>query len=328
MLIPGKTLPAVFGAGSPKMNAGDLENHGWELALSWRDELQLADKPFGYNISVGLSDSKAKITRFDNPKGLLNNYFVGQQLGDIWGYQVDGLFASNEEASNWKINQDYVDNVRVTASGDWSKLQAGDMKFVDVNGDGLVNEGDNTLSNPGDQVIIGNDRARYTFGINLGARWDGFDVSAFFQGIGRQHWYPGTNADKFWGPYSRPYYSFVPENFADDVWTPENTDAYYPLLRGYNALNSRGAMVTKNDRYLQDLAYIRLKNLTVGYTLKQSWIQKMKISNARIFVVGENMWTATKLRSDYIDPEQAAQEVNGRSYPVSKTSSFGIDITF
>ena len=328
MLIPGRTLPAVFGAGSPRMNAGDLENRGWELAVSWRDQQALAGKPFGYNISVGLSDSKAKITRFDNRENLLNNYYVGQEVGEIWGYRVDGFFQSDDEAANWPINQDYVDNQRLSAPGDWSRLQAGDMKFIDVNGDGVVNEGDNTLSNPGDQVIIGNNRARYTFGFNLGANWNGFDVSAFFQGIGRQHWYPGNNADKFWGPYSRPYYSFVPENFTDDVWTPENPDAYYPLLRGYIALNSRGSLNVRNDRYLQDLAYIRLKNLTVGYTLPVNLVQKAKISRARLFVSGENLWTATKLRSDYIDPEQAAQEVNGRAYPYSKTFSFGIDITF
>lgn len=328
MLIPGKTLPAVFGAASPKTNAGDLKNKGWELSLAWRDQFQMANKPFSYNIGLGLSDSKATITRFDNKEGLLSNYYVGQVLGDIWGYKTDGFFTSNEEAGNWKINQNYVDNVRLAASGNWTQLQAGDLKFVDVNQDGAVNNGKNTLNDPGDQVIIGNSRARYTFGINLGASWQGFDVSTFFQGIGKQNWWPGGNADKFWGPYSRPYYSFVPKDFENDVWTPENTNAYFPLLRGYNALNDRGALNVKTDRYLQDLAYLRLKNLTIGYTVPQDFLKKLKLSNARIFASGENLWTTTKLRSKYIDPEQAAQEVNGRAYPYSKTFSFGIDLTF
>lgn len=334
MLIAGKTLPAVFGAASPKTNAGDLKNKGWELSLAWRDQFMVANKPFGYNIGIGLSDSKAKITRFDNKEMLLSNYYVGQTLGEIWGYKTDGFFQSNEEAANWKINQDYVDNVRLAASGDWTKLRAGDLKFVDIGGgpdgapDGKVNNGRNTLTNPGDQMIIGNSRARYTFGFNLGANWQGFDVSAFFQGIGRQHWWPGANADKFWGPYSRPYYSFVPKDFEEDVWTPENTDAYYPLLRGYIALNDRGSLNVKSDRYLQDLAYIRLKNLTVGYSIPKKLLQRVKLGNARIYVSGENLWTATKLRSKYIDPEQAAQETNGRSYPISKSFSFGLDLTF
>lgn len=112
------------------------------------------------------------------------------------------------------------------------------------------------------------------------------------------------------------------------MWTPENTDAYYPLLRGYIALNDRGSLNVKSDRYLQDLAYIRLKNLTVGYSIPQKLLQRVKLGNARIYVSGENLWTATKLRSKYIDPEQAAQETNGRSYPISKSFSFGLDLTF
>src|SRR5690606_32267406 len=185
------------------------ENRGWEVSLSYREQFEVGDKPFTLNVSAGLSDSKAKITRFDNPRGLLTDYYVGQELGEIWGFKTDGLFQSNEEAANYAVNQNYVDNVRLSAPGEWSRLQAGDLKYLDLNGDNIVNQGDNTLSNPGDQVIIGNSRARYTYGFNLGANWNGFDVSAFFQGIGRQHWYPGTNADNFWGPYSRPYFSFV-----------------------------------------------------------------------------------------------------------------------
>src|SRR5690606_37444071 len=328
MLVPGKTLPAVFGAASPRQNAGDLKNVGWELAVAWNDQKTLGGKPFGYNFSLGLSDSKAEITRFDNREKQLNNFYVGQQLGEIWGYRIDGIFQSDEEAANWKINQDYVDQQRLKAPGNWSNLQAGDVRFVDVNGDGKVDPGLNTLADPGDQVVIGNSLPRYTFGVNLGASWNGFDLSAFFQGIGRQHWYPGNNADKFWGPYSRPYFSFVPRDFNDDVWTPENPDAYFPLLRGYNALNDRGALNVKNDRYLQNLAYVRLKNLTVGYSLPMILLEKASISRARIFVSGENLVTLTKLRSDYIDPEQAAGETNGRAYPFSKTFSLGIDITF
>ncbi len=328
MLIPGKTLPAVFGASSPKTNAGDLRNVGWELSMAWRDQFELSDKPFGYSFGLGLSDSKAEITRFDNQEYLLNNYYVGQTLGDIWGYRIDGLFQSNEEAANWGVNQDRVDSRRLSAPGDWSKLQAGDIRFVDLNGDKAINEGKNTLFDPGDQVIIGNSRARYTFGVNLGANWQGFDVSAFFQGIGKQNWWPGSNADKFWGPYSRPYYSFVPQDFEEDVWTPENPDAYFPLLRGYIALDGNSSLNVKSDRYLQDLAYIRLKNLTIGYSLPISVMSKLKLSNARIYLSGENLWTATKLRSKYIDPEQAAQESNGRAYPYSRTFSFGLDFTF
>jgi TonB-linked SusC/RagA family outer membrane protein len=334
MLIPGKTLPAVYGAATPKQNAGDLRNTGWELSVSWQDRKQLGGKPFGYNIGLALSDTKAEITRFDNPSNLLNNYYVGQELGEIWGYRVAGLFQSNQEAADYQkiVNQDYVNRQRLGAPGDWKNLQAGDVKFIDVNGDGVVNSGKNTLDEPGDQERIGNMLPRYRFGINLGANWAGFDLSVFFQGIGKQDWYPGNNADKFWGPYSRPYYSFIPKDFTNDIWTPENPNAYFPLLRGYDALNDRGALNVKNDRYLQDLAYIRLKNLTIGYSLPAQWIAKAKLTRARVFVSGENLWTATKLRSDYIDPEQASGEltgdINGRTYPFTRTFSLGLDVTF
>ncbi len=328
MLIAGKTLPGVLGASAPKENAGDLRNIGWETAIAWQDRIVVAGRPLSYNIGLGLADSKAKITRFDNPNLLLSNYYVGQQLGQIWGYRVEGLFASDEEAKAWKVNQDYVNKQRLGAPGEWSQLKGGDMKFKDMDGNAIINDGKNTLDDHGDLEVIGNELPRYNFNFNVGASWANFDISAFFQGIGRQDWYPGNNADKFWGPYSRPYFSFVPRNFNDDVWTPENPDAYFPLLRGYIALNGGGSLNVKNDRYLQNLAYLRLKSLNVGYSIPASLLSKAKVSRARIYLSGENIFTATKLRSDYIDPEQASSEVNGRVYPFSKTFSFGLDVTF
>ncbi|WP_449439749.1 hypothetical protein [Pedobacter steynii] len=156
-----------------------------------------------------------------------------------------------------------------------------------------------------------------------------------FQGIGKQQWYPGNNADKFWGPFSRPYYSFVDKDFLKDVWTPENPNAYFPKLRGYEALNDRGELNVKNDRYLQDLAYIRLKNLTVGFSLPETVLKKIKLSKVRVYLSGENLFTFTKLRSNYIDPEQAAGDynnstvdANARVYPFSKVYSFGLDVSF
>ncbi|MBZ4187973.1 SusC/RagA family TonB-linked outer membrane protein [Niabella sp. 3A5MI-3] len=330
MLIPGKTLPAVYGEASPKTNAGDMQTRGWELLLAWSDHASVAGKPFNYNVSVGVGDYKAKITRFDNPQNLLSNYYVGQELGEIWGYKIGGFFKTDEEATEYQktVNQDFVNKQRLGAPGNWSKLMAGDMKFIDVNGDGVVNNGKNTLEDHGDLVKIGNKQPRYTFGINLGADWNGFDLSVFLQGIGKQQWYPGANADKFWGPYSRPYYSFLPVDFEEKIWNEENPNAYFPKLRGYEALNAGGSLNAPNDRYLQDLAYIRLKNLSIGYSLPESWLSKVKISRCRIYLSGDNIFTATKLKTKYIDPEMAAAEANGRIYPISKIYSFGLDLSF
>ncbi|QRR01027.1 TonB-dependent receptor [Dyadobacter sandarakinus] len=329
MLIPGKVLPAVYGATVPTENAGDLQTKGFELSLSWRNQTKLAGRIFSYNASFIVSDYKSKITRYDNPNKILSNRYVGQRIGEMWGYSIDGMFKTNEEAQAYTIDQTIVNKQRLSAPGDWSKLQAGDLKFLDLNGDGKISEGANTLADHGDLKIIGNSSPRFRYGINLGASWNGFDISALAQGILRRHWYPGSNADKFWGPYSRPYYSFIPREFEKDVWTPENQDAYFPLLRGYTALNGGGDLQARNDRYIQNIGYLRLKNVVIGYTIPPAITKKVRIPNARVYVSGENLLTYTPLRSKYIDPEQFdGDATNGRTYPLSKTFSAGLSINF
>ncbi|WP_439555414.1 TonB-dependent receptor [Dyadobacter sp.] len=329
MLIPGKVLPMVYGATVPTQNAGDLETKGFELSINWRDQFKLAGKSFSYNASFILSDYKAKITKFDNPNKILSNRYVGQTIGEMWGYSIDGYFKTNEEAQAYTVDQTLVNKQRLSAPGEWSKLQAGDLKFIDVNGDGKISEGANTLADHGDLKIIGNTSPRFRYGINLGASWGGFDFSALAQGILRKNWYPGANADKFWGPYSRPYYSFIPREFEKDVWTPENTDAYFPILRGYTALNGGGDLNARNDRYVQNVGYLRLKNVVIGYTIPASITKKVRIPNARIYVSGENLLTYTPLRTKYIDPEQFDGDgTNGRTYPLAKTYSAGLSINF
>ena len=330
MLINGKTLPSVYGAASPKQNAGDLLTKGWDLSIAWQDKGSLMGKPFGYNFGIVLSDYAAKITKFDNPNNLLSNYYVGQELGEIWGYSIDGYFKSDEEAQNWKINQDFVDGQRTGSPGEWSKLHAGDLKFKDLNGDGSINNGKNTLSDHGDLRKIGNSLPRYSFGVNLGFNWNNFDFSAFFQGIGKQNWYPNTEAGMFWGTFGRPYSSFIPSDFEGKLWTPENQDAYFPINRGYAAYDG-GELYYNNDKYLQNLAYVKLKNLTLGYNLPSSVIKKWKIERMRFFFTGQNLFTLTKLKSRYIDPEQItpdAADQGGRTYPFMKTYTIGLDVTF
>ncbi|WP_229311115.1 TonB-dependent receptor [Larkinella soli] len=329
MLVPGRVLPAVYGAGVPTQNAGDLRTKGFELAIAWRDQFKVAGKPFTYNASFNLSDSKSVITRFDNPNKILSSRYVGQTIGEIWGYSIDGYFKTNEEAQSYTVDQTLVNRQRLSAPGEWSKLQAGDLKFVDLDGNGKIDQGANTLADHGDLKIIGNSRPRYRYGLSLGAGWNGFDLSVLAQGIVRRNWYPGANADKFWGPYSRPYYSFIPADFEKDVWTPENPDAYFPVLRGYTALNAGGDLNAPNDRYIQNAGYLRLKNVVVGYTIPEALTRKVRIPRARIYFSGENLLTATPLRTKYIDPEQLDGDgTNGRTYPLSKTVSAGLNITF
>ena len=339
MLIPGETLPGVFGATSPKQNAGDMRTKGYEFSLSWNDQFEVAGKPFKYGISFGLGDATSEITKFATESTMSNpNYdprnakitdnYVGKKFGEIWGYRIDGFFKSDEEAANWKIDQTQVNSQIKKSPGEWGHLRAGDLKFVDLNNDGKITPGLGTLKDPGDMEVIGNSEPRYNYNFNLNASWNGIDVSALFQGIGRRDWYPASNADKFWGPFSRPYFSFVPEDFVSKLWSEDNPDSYFPVLRGYTALNGGGCLNSPNDKYIQNIGYLRLKNLVIGYTLPKEWIQKAYIQNLRVYVSGENLITWTPFETDYIDPEQPIADSNGRSYPLSKTFSVGLDITF
>lgn len=334
MQTSGKKLPGAYGANEPKQNAANLRTKGWELMLTWNDAFKLANKPFRYNLSVGLADNTSEITKFDNPSKILSDYYVGQKLGDIWGYVVDGLFRTDEEAASYNVDQSAVNFVINTAQVN-PGLHAGDMKFVDLDGDHKISSGSNTADDPGDRKIIGNSLPRYTYSIQGGFDWYGFDFSIYLQGVGHQDWYPGTNSVFFWGPYARPYSSFIPRDFLSNVWSPENPDAYFPRPIGYLALGNNRSLGVVNDRYLQNLAYCRVKNITVGYTIPAVWTKKVKIERLHIYFSGENLFTFSPLKSDYIDPEQASAENsiksangNAKLYPWSKTYSFGVNVTF
>ncbi|MDR1938713.1 MAG: hypothetical protein LBQ73_09505 [Tannerellaceae bacterium] len=328
MLVPGQTLPAVFGAASPQQNAGDLRTTGYELVLTWKDQLELKGKPLHYGISFVFGDATSEITKYDNPNKLLANHYVGKKWGEIWGYKIDGYFKSDEEAANWGIDQRLVNTQIQNAPGEWGRLRAGDLKFVDINGDKAITPGKQTADDPGDMVILGNSEPRYNYGVNANAGWNGLDLSIFLQGIGRRDWYPNNNADKYWGPYSRPYFSFLPKNFADLVWSEENPDAYFPVLRGYTALNTGGCLRNPNDKYMQNIGYLRVKNLVIGYSLPNQWMKKLNVQRCRLYLSGENLFTWTPFETDYIDPEQPIADSQGRSYPLSRTLSVGLDITF
>lgn len=328
----GSTLPAVYGAASPKINANDLRNKGWEISIGWRDKFTLANKPFRYSVTAMLSDYTAKYTKVDNPTGNLSDKRVGQRVGEIWGYRVDGLFATTAEAQEYASRIDLTevawDYFRPDAGTYGNGIQAGDMKFLDLNGDNKVNGGTNTVDNPGDREIIGNSLPRYTYALNLSVDWQGFDLAVFFQGVGHQDWYAGNDNIKFWGPYVRPFASFQLRNFMSNVWSEDNPDGYFPRARAYSARDSKHSMYNVNDRYLQNIAYCRLKNLAVGYTLPDKVISKIGINRCRVYFSGENLFYFSPLKSDLVDPEEAAASKNTDSYPWYKTFAIGLNITF
>lgn len=335
MLQQGVDLPGVYGANSPLMNSADLRTSGYELAISWRDQFDLGGRPFGYNLSATLSDNKTVITKYDNKDEIFaKDYYVGMELGEIWGFVTDGLFQTDAEA---KAYAEQVDLSYITKrlTGGW---MAGDLKYVDLNGNGRIDIGENSAKNPGDRKILGNTNATLQYGFTVGFDYLGFDVSAFFQGTGNHYWYPNGESMMFWGPYSRPYCSFLPDDYLDNVWAEDNKDAYFPRPRAYSAYTDGAYLANVNDRYLQNIRYLRFKNLTVGYTVPQKATRKIGIEKVRVYFSGENLayWSPFKKHSRYIDPEAAFDRLSGGSpsrynnafYPWQKTMMFGVDITF
>ena len=319
MLAAARALPAVYGYNAPYENNGELRTNGFELVVGWTDKFNLAGKPFYYGVNLTLADSKTKITKFKgNESKVLGQDYEGMEWGEIWGYRIKGIYQSDQEAIDRGVDQSFL-GTRFTD-------KAGDLIFDDVDGSTKIDQGKGTLDDHGDLVRIGNAMPRYNYGITVNMAWMGFDFSMFWQGIGKQNVYPGGNNMLFWGPYARAYSSFIPEDFPSKVWSKNNRNAYFP--RPVADLARSFAMSRPNDRYLQNLAYCRLKNLTVGYTLPKTLTKKVYLEKVRLYFSGENLFITSKLKSDYIDPEQMMHDTNGRVYPFSKTFSFGLDVSF
>ena len=333
MFTVGVTLPAVFGATPPRGNYADLETKGWEAMLSWSDKFNLAHKPFGYDIRLTLADNSAVITKFNNPEKRLNDYYVGMKIGEIWGYTTEGFFVDAADIARHANQNKFLSNITAGV------IKPGDIKLLDKNGDGFVNEGANTADNPGDRWIIGNSSPRYTYGINLGGEWNNFFLSAFFQGVGKQDWFPSTEAGVFWGQYNRPY-GKLPRWHLDNHWTPENPDALLPRYVSRLANRNGGILREAQTRYIMNVAYIRLKNIQLGYNLPKNLISNIRATNARVYVSAENIWTYSplyKITKD-LDPENTgvSDQVfspggnagDGYNYPMLKGVTFGLSITF
>lgn len=360
MLTAGMPLPSVYGASSPKMNSADLRTKGYELSISWRDQFKLGGRPFGYSIKGSLSDYRSHITKYNNnPNYLLNDYYVGQRLGDIWGYVVDGLFASDEEAQ--KYTAEVCDATPIVTGRLTGGFRGGDLRFVDLetpvfkvdengktvldeNGlpvvdhyekDGRLSNGTNSVINPGDRKIIGNSLPSLQYGFNLAFDYCGFDFSIFFQGTGDHYWYPAKMNMMFWGPYAYSYTTFIQRDFIQRCWSEENPNAYFPRPRAYSSTG--GELSKTNSYYLQNIAYLRLKNLSVGYTIPDKITKKIGIEKLRIYFTGENLayWSPMLKNCAYVDPESAytrdsSENVaqDAMSYPWQKSFMFGIDLTF
>ena len=313
MVGPAMELPDVLGAKEPNTNNLDMTSKGWDLQISWRDMI----RDFSYGVSLTLSDNQITIDKYPNPsKDLGQTYYDGAKYGDIWGYTTVGIAGSQEEMDKHLANND-----QSFLGSNWT---AGDVMYKDLNGDGKVDRGEYTANDHGDLTVIGNSTPRYNFGLNLDAAWKGFDLKLFFQGTLKRDYMAGSAT--FWGATGTGKWQALGFKAHADYWTPDNKGAYYPRPDWNGGRNTN-----TQTRYLQNAAYCRLKNVTLGYTLPKSLTEKFYVENLRFFVSAENLFTITNF-TDIADPELIGAGYGdgnlGKTYPLSKTVSFGLSVTF
>lgn len=302
MLGPGRILPNILGMSEPLENAADMVTRGWELALTWNDQL---DNGLHYSVGFNLSDTRAEITKYDNPtKSLSSPYYEGQIVGDIWGYE-SSLFQSADE---------------IASAPDQSKLDGGiskvpgDIRFMDIDGNGVVDYGENTVDKPGDMKIIGNNKARYRYGFNISADWKGFDLGIFFQGVGKRDlMLPYTFKWQYGSMWQ------VPTAVGNDYWREDNAGGWLPVAR----FNGSRALGQNQTRYLLDASYLRLKSLSFGYTLPVSLTKQWGIQKCRVYFTGENLLTF-KHTPEGFDPELD----DPYKYPQQKSLALGLNVVF
>ncbi|WP_300699157.1 TonB-dependent receptor [Bacteroides sp.] len=368
MIVPGEGVTYTYGAGSPKGNFGSLRTQGWELAIDYNHRFR---NGLGVNGSFTLSDENGKITEYGDTKSI-DSWYVGKTYGEIWGYRTDRLYQKDDFVYNngqlvttWALNgkevaadtpgakkmnklsdpngvyQDYFQSGTIA-------FGPGDVKYKDLNGDGKIDNGSKSVAiitdkddpnygkrDTGDMEVIGNSTPSFQWGLRLGADYKGIDFSIFLQGVGNR---------KIWGAGFLAIPGFntgdgsMPQTFAGDYWREDRTDAFYPAA--YNMGGSNESFnLQKQDRYLLDMSYFRIQNITLGYTLPAVWTKKAMINKARIYVACENFFTFDNLRGLPIDPEEVSgfSMFNSDNYnsgrtgvgtPTMKNMSVGIQLNF
>jgi hypothetical protein len=334
MLSAGIQLPGVLGTEAPKQNIADLEVRGWELELGWQERAGKVN----YGINFNLSNNRGEITKFLNEGMLINNYYVGQEIGEIWGYVTDGYYTIDDfvegtlDAHLYGPDRQLKDGVPYIENA--PTPLPGDVKYKDLNGDGIINSGNNTLiteydengemiprTGPGDRKVIGNNNRKYQYGLNGFVEYKGFDFSFLLSGVGKRDL--NLNSDVIW-PFPSEFDNIYAHQL--DYWTPDNQDAYYPRIYGNpegNTNSNYGRSRWTQTKYLSDGSYLRIQNITFGYTFPIQLLNRVKMNRLRIFVAGDNLVTFDHLPTG-LDPDQSA---NG-AYPFMRNYSLGLNLTF
>ncbi|SFG39228.1 SusC/RagA family TonB-linked outer membrane protein [Pontibacter chinhatensis] len=322
MVGPAPELPVILGTGVPQINNTDMESKGFEIEASWQDNIG----EFNYGVRAVLADDYQVVTKYPNVTGNISQYYNGRKFGEIWGYTTVGIAKTQAEMDA------HLEKVDQSSMG--SNWGPGDIMYADLNGDGKINGGAGTLDDPGDRSIIGNSAMRYRYSLDLTGDWKGFDVRVFFQGVGKRDYMP--NGPYFWGVNGGMWQSagFMEHmDFFRDENSPMvqagvagvNLDSYFPAPDfGYGGKNQQ-----TQTRYLQNGAYLRLKNVQLGYSLPASLTSKIGVDRVRLYVSGENLLTFTDM-IDIFDPESVGLNGwnDGKTYPYARVLSFGLNLNF
>lgn len=327
MHTAGEALPVTFGATVPKINYGELTGNGFEIGVNYQ---HMFKNGLAISLSASLSHVTEKITKYNAQDRNIYGNYEGKRLGEIWGYETDRLFQADDFNADGTLKTGIAKQT-LYESGSF-KFGPGDVKYKDLDDDGEITYGSNTVEDHGDLKVIGNSLPNYEYSFNIGASYKGFDLSMFFQGVGKRDFWAG-------GPVAIPTggSSYMDSAFDHqmDYWTSENTDAFYPRPSDM-AWNANGKNYLRQTRFLANMAYLRCKNITVGYTLPANWMKKIYLQSCRIYFSAENLFEFDSLRLP-IDPETTGYKTGftgestwsfGRSYPYSRTLSFGMQVVF
>ncbi len=338
MIGPSEPLPGILGASVPRSNNATLRTRGWEASVRWNNEIR--ESGLSHFVSFNISDVQSVVMDYLNPTGIFTDWYAGKKVGEIWGYTANELFKSQEDVDGYlsQVDLSYI----------YSAWNPGDLKYLDINGDGKVNQGNNSINDPGDYSVIGNSSPRYLFGLSGGIEYKGFDFSFLLSGTGKRNYFAhyGTSAAgitnyPYWGigewahtaltPHHLDYFRDRPGDKYTGLYEGEaniNIDAFYP--RPYVQGNQNAKNRHPSTRYLMDLSYFRLQNVQLGYNLPQSVLKNLKLQKIRLYLSGENLFTKTKLPKT-IDPVALGVTSGiisiGQTYRADKMISAGINIT-
>ena len=332
MLI-ARTFPAVLGASAPAGNNGELKTWGWELSLNWNDYIG----KINYHIGGNVSDNQNKLVKFggqtlitDANRGY-NGAVEGYAIGTYFGLQYAGRIQSQKDIDDYS-KLFYASGTTVNggfssaSTSPQNSLRLGDNMYMDKNGDGKINF-------PQDAVAIGTDAPRFTYSFNGGADWNGIDVNFIFQAVGKRT----IIRDGNWRIPAAVVFQAQNAAFQDKWWESTRTDAPLPRLSTTGTINNYNyypsTWVAENG------AYLRLKNLVVGYTLPRSLTTKAKIEKLRFYFSGNDLWEKSKINDGW-DPETSRTVANtgdpnngnvttfSERYPFYRYLTFGVNVTF